>query len=89
MWLQLPLKDAPSNILAKHVYKDMWQAHSNKSHLHVVKPRMLSDFSAKLNEVKAAMMDAFTELPKNSRFSHILYLTNTYVWAFGALDCLT
>ena len=60
-WLRLLLKNAPSGILTKHVHKDMWQAHSNKSHLHIVKPRVLSDFSAKLNEVKAAVMDTFTK----------------------------
>ena len=56
----------------------MWQAHPNKSHIHVVEPKVLSNFDVKLIKVKAAVMNTFTEVKRNTRFLHILCPTNAY-----------
>ncbi|KAF8494365.1 hypothetical protein F5888DRAFT_1805539 [Russula emetica] len=87
-WLRLPSKNAPSNILTSPVHKEMWQAHPNRSNIHMVDPRAFGEFRGKLDDVKAAMMDPFHEILKDTRFPSIRLPKTAYSRAFEALDRL-
>src|SRR6267154_6109625 len=87
-WLRLPSKNANADILTGPVHKEMWQAHPTKSNLHFVKPMVFGEFKDKLKEVKAAVMDPFRNVIKDTRFPHIQPPKKAYARAFKALDRL-
>jgi hypothetical protein len=87
-WLRLPSKNAAPDTLTRPVHKRMWQAHPNKSNIHLVDPAVFDEFRDKLDEVKAAVMDPFHDITTNARFSHIPPPKHAYARAFEALDRL-
>jgi hypothetical protein len=87
-WLRLPSKNAASDILTSPVHKKMWQAHPVKQNIHFVDPRVFGEFRNKLEEVKAAVLNPFREIIRDSRLSHIQPPKNAYARAFEALDRL-
>ena len=87
-WLRLPSKNAVSDTLTRPLHKGMWQAHPDKSNLHLVDPGVFSEFKDKVEEVKAAVMDPFHEILNDSRFHHVLPPKVAYGRSFVALDRL-
>jgi len=87
-WLRLPSKNAASDTLTRPIHKRMWQAHPDKSNVHLVDPGVFSEFKDKVEEVKAAVMDPFHEITTNARFSRIQHPRTAYSRAFEALDRL-
>src|SRR6267154_5179085 len=73
-WLRLPSKNAASDTLTRPIHKSMWQVYSNKSNIHLVDPRVFGEFKAKLEKVKAAVMNLFHDIITDTRFSCIQHL---------------
>jgi hypothetical protein len=86
-WLQLSSKNT-SNILNRTVDKKMWQAHANKSNVHVVDPEVFREFEGRLEAIKAAVLDPFHEITKCDRFDAVQRPDNARARAFEALDRL-
>jgi hypothetical protein len=87
-WLRLPPMNAASDTLTRPVHKKMWRAHPSKPNIHLVDPGVFSEFSDKLQEVKAAVMDPFRDIITDTRFSCIQRPQTAYNRAFEALDRL-
>ena len=87
-WLRLPSKNAASNILTSPVHKEMWQAHPTKPNIHIVDHIVFREFADKLVEVKAALMDPFRDITRDTRFSCVRPPNNAYARAFEAIDRL-
>ena len=87
-WLRLPSKNAASDVLTLPVHKKMWQAHPNKSNIHLVDPSLFGEFKDKLEEVKAAVLNPFHDIITDTRFSHVQPPKMAYSRAFEALDRL-
>jgi hypothetical protein len=89
-WLRLPSKNAASDALTRPIHKRMWQAHPEKSNVHLVDPGVFSEFQDKLADVKAAVLNPFHVLHANtnSRFLQVQPPKTAYARAFEALDHL-
>jgi hypothetical protein len=89
-WLRLPSKNAASDALMRPIHKRMWQAHPEKSNVHLVDPGVFSEFQDKLVDVKAAVLNPFHVLHANtnSRFLQVQPPKTAYARAFEALDHL-
>jgi hypothetical protein len=48
-----------SDVLTNPVHKKMWQVHPNKSNIHLVDPKVFSEFKDKLEEVKGCRLRPF------------------------------
>jgi hypothetical protein len=77
-----------SDVLTNPVHKKMWQVHPNKSNIHLVDPKVFSEFKDKLEEVKGCRLRPFPW-----HYHQLLIFThsapqNSIRRAFKALDRL-
>ena len=87
-WLRLPPKTAASDALTRPIHKGMWQAHPDKSNVHLVDPGVFSELKAKLEEVKTAVSNPLHDISTDTRFSRVQPPKTAYSRAFEALDRL-